>query len=100
MNNVFQVLNYHRPLSRSEQLVEPDVFNHAPQCFDDSRDSENDSIFGARHEMQSPHSAMHRVAWTHRKAKAIGLKCEKPKQPREWKVVSRAVLRTGQEPNF
>jgi hypothetical protein len=33
-----------------------------PQCFDDSRDSKNDSIWGARREMQSPRSAMHRAS--------------------------------------
>jgi hypothetical protein len=33
-----------------------------PLCFGDSRDSKNDSIFGARREMQAPHDAMHRAS--------------------------------------
>jgi hypothetical protein len=33
-----------------------------PQCFGDSRDSKNDSIWGARREMQAPHDAMHRAS--------------------------------------
>ena len=49
-----------------------------PLCFGDSRDSKNDSIFGARREMQAPHDAMHRVAWALQNSKAIGQKCEKP----------------------
>jgi hypothetical protein len=32
------------------------------QCFADSRDSKNDSILGARREMQAPHDAMHRAS--------------------------------------
>ena len=33
-----------------------------PKCFGDSRDSKNDSIWGARREMQAPHDAMHRAS--------------------------------------
>jgi hypothetical protein len=33
-----------------------------PQCFGDSRDVKNDSIWAARREMQAPHDAMHRAS--------------------------------------
>jgi hypothetical protein len=33
-----------------------------PSVLAIQRDSKNDSIFGARREMQAPHDAMHRVA--------------------------------------
>jgi hypothetical protein len=63
------------------------------------RDSKNDSIWGARREMQRRIPPYTEPAWALQPAKAIGQKCEKPEQPRELKVESRAVLRTGQEPN-
>jgi hypothetical protein len=49
-----------------------------PQCFGDSRDVKNDSIWAARREMQAPHDAMHRVAWALQTAKGTGPICEKP----------------------
>jgi hypothetical protein len=33
-----------------------------PSVFAFQRDSKNDSIFGARREMQAPHDAMHRAS--------------------------------------
>ena len=40
----------------------PDRGHAKPQCFDDSRDSKNDSIWVARREMQAPHDAMLRAS--------------------------------------
>ena len=71
-----------------------------PQFFGDSRDSKNDSIWGARREMQCRRrhapSCMGATElqsnWPDMR-KTLG-------KPGEWKVESRAVLRTGQEPNM
>ena len=54
--NITQIVRILQP-PRAWIVARP---GHAkPQCFDDLRDSKNDSIFGARREMQAPHDAMH-----------------------------------------
>jgi len=62
-----------------------------PQCFDDSRDSKNDSI-SVRDAKYNAAGAMHRVAWALQNSKAIGQKCVKP-----WENQGFAAERTGTE---
>jgi hypothetical protein len=69
-----------------------------PSVLATQRDSKNDSIFGARREIQRRTTLCTEPAWTHQNSKAIGQECEKPIAAK--RVESRAVLRTGQEPNF
>jgi hypothetical protein len=42
------------------------------------RDAKNDSIFGARREMQRRDPPCTEPVWTHQTAKTIGQECEKP----------------------
>ena len=71
-----------------------------PERFGDSRDSKNDSIFGARREIQRRRRHAPSQHGRYRTPKELRRNAKNPKQPREWKVESRAVLRRGQEPNF
>ena len=66
--------SYHLPGNKLEQTR----IMQNPSALATQRDSKNDSIFGARREMQAPHDAMHRVAWALQTAKGTGQKCEKP----------------------
>jgi hypothetical protein len=64
-----------------------------PQCFDDSRDSKNDSIFGARREMQRRIPPCTELHGRYRRPKQLA---QYAKNPGEIRVFERR----GQEPNF
>jgi hypothetical protein len=72
LRNITQVVRILHPLSA---WIGARLGHAKPQCFGDSRDSKNDSIWAARREMQAPHDAMHRVAWALQTAKGTGQKC-------------------------
>ena len=63
-----------------------------PQCFDDSRDSNNDSIWAARREMQRRIPPCTEPAWALQTAKGTGPKFEKP-----WENKGFLAERTGTE---
>jgi|694.fasta_scaffold78179_3 hypothetical protein len=67
-----------RILPPPQSLIGTSPGHVKPQRFDDSRDSKNDSIFGARREMQRRFPPCTEPAWALQNSKATGQKCAKP----------------------
>jgi hypothetical protein len=63
-----------------------------PSVLATQRDSKNDSIFGARREIQRRTTPCTEPAWAHQNSEAIGQKREKP-----WENQGFAAERTGTE---
>ena len=63
-----------------------------PQCFDDLRDSKNDSIFGARREIQRRDPPCTELHGRYRRSKELAKNAKKPGK-------TRVLQRRGQEPN-
>jgi len=89
-----EITRFVRILQPLSAWIRAEPGHSKPQCFDDSRDAKNDSIWAARREMQRRIPPCTESAWALQTAKGTSPKTRKTRgKPGFYQ-------RRGQEPNF